>query len=114
MFTMGKSSSILFIVVFALALHLERWRPTLAISATLIAFGLLLFTWRSSQFELHGLLLIELAAACTGLRWTISQIVMQGEEKQLRHPLDMVVHVQPWMFVAILPLLFLYEGNSVF
>ncbi|MCP9263511.1 hypothetical protein DINM_006788 [Dirofilaria immitis] len=80
LFTMAKSSSILFMVTFALILHLERWRPVLVISAGLIAFGLFLFTWRSALFELRGLLLIELAAACTGLRWTVSQIVMQGEK----------------------------------
>lgn len=45
-FTMAKSSSILFMVAFALLLHLERWRPILVISAGLIAFGLFLFTWR--------------------------------------------------------------------
>ncbi|KAL3998649.1 Triose-phosphate Transporter family protein [Acanthocheilonema viteae] len=112
-FTMAKSSSILFIVAFAILLHLERWRPVLVISAGFIAFGLFLFTWRSVQFELRGLLLIELAAACTGLRWTFSQIVMQGEEKLLKHPLDMVVYVQPWMFLAILPLFFIYEGSHL-
>uniref|UniRef100_A0A0R3RXE9 TPT domain-containing protein n=1 Tax=Elaeophora elaphi TaxID=1147741 RepID=A0A0R3RXE9_9BILA len=112
-FTMAKSSSILFMVTFALLLHLERWRPVLVISAGFIAFGLFLFTWRSSQFELRGLLLIELAAACTGLRWTVSQIVMQGEERILKHPLDMVVYVQPWMFLAILPLFFMYEGSHL-
>lgn len=68
--------------------------------------------FRSSQFDLKGLLLIELAAACTGLRWTVSQVVMQSEEHSLRHPLDMVAHVQPWMILAILPLLFLFEGNQ--
>ncbi|CAG9536615.1 unnamed protein product [Cercopithifilaria johnstoni] len=112
-FTMAKSSSILFMVACALLLHLERWRPILIISAGFIAFGLFLFTWRSAQFELRGLLLIELAAACTGLRWTVSQIVMQGEEKLLKHPMDMIAYVQPWMFLAILPLLFMYEGSHL-
>lgn len=26
-----------------------------------------------------GLMLVELAAACTGVRWTVSQLVMQRE-----------------------------------
>ncbi|VDK84868.1 unnamed protein product [Litomosoides sigmodontis] len=112
-FTMAKSSSILFMVAFALLFHLERWRPILVISSGFIALGLFLFTWRSAQFEFRGLLLIELAAACTGLRWTVSQIVMQGEQKLLRHPLDMIAYVQPWMFLAILPLFFIYEGSHL-
>lgn len=28
----------------------------------------------------------------------------------LRHPLDMVVHVQPWMLIPIIPLTILFEG----
>lgn len=109
LYTMAKSSSILFIVAFALLLRLERWRPTLGVAAGLIAVGLFLFTWKSAQLDLKGLLLIELAAACTGIRWTFSQLVMQKEDQGLRNPLDMVAHVQPWMFLAILPLIFFFE-----
>ncbi|VDK45620.1 unnamed protein product [Anisakis simplex] len=114
LYTMAKSSSILFIVAFALFLRLERWRTSLGIAAVLIASGLFLFTWRSAELDVRGLLLVELAAACTGVRWTVSQFVMQSEQKcSLKHPLDMVTHVQPWMIVAILPLVFLFEGSEL-
>uniref|UniRef100_A0A0M3I0Q7 TPT domain-containing protein n=2 Tax=Ascaris TaxID=6251 RepID=A0A0M3I0Q7_ASCLU len=110
LYTMAKSSSILFIVAFALFLRIERWHPSLGVAAALIASGLFLFTWRSSQLDVRGLLLVELAAACTGVRWTVSQLVMQNEQKcSLRHPLDMVAHVQPWMLLAILPLVLIFE-----
>ncbi|VDM27540.1 unnamed protein product [Toxocara canis] len=114
LYTMAKSTSILFIVAFALFLRLERWRASLGVAAVLIASGLFLFTWRSSQLDVRGLLLIELAAACTGVRWTVSQLVMQSEQKcSLKHPLDMIIHVQPWMLLAILPLVFLFEGSEL-
>lgn len=61
-------SSILFIVLFSLLLRLERWRASLGAEASLIAVGLLLFTWRSAQLDLRGLMLVELAALCTGLQ----------------------------------------------
>ncbi|VDN51758.1 unnamed protein product [Dracunculus medinensis] len=113
LYTMAKSSCILFIVAFSLFLRLERWKPILGVSATLIAVGLFLFTWRSTQLDVRGLLLIELAAACTGVRWTFSQLIMQREDQAIRHPLDMVVHVQPWMFLTVLPLLFVFEGSEL-
>uniref|UniRef100_A0A915EN50 Sugar phosphate transporter domain-containing protein n=1 Tax=Ditylenchus dipsaci TaxID=166011 RepID=A0A915EN50_9BILA len=115
LYTMAKSSSIIFIVLFSLLLRLERWRASLGFEACLIALGLFLFTWRSTQLDLRGLLLVELAALCTGVRWTISQLIMQGDEQPspLRHPLDMVVHVQPWMFVAILPMVFVVEESEL-
>lgn len=54
---------------------LFRWRASLGAEAALIAAGLFLFTWKSAQLDLGGLLLVELAAACTGVRWTVSQLV---------------------------------------
>uniref|UniRef100_A0A7I4XX10 TPT domain-containing protein n=1 Tax=Haemonchus contortus TaxID=6289 RepID=A0A7I4XX10_HAECO len=113
LYTMAKSSSILFIVAFSLLLRLERWRPALGLEAALIAIGLFLFTWHSSQLDLTGLLLVELAASCTGVRWTVSQLVMQREEQALNHPLDMVAHVQPWMLIPIVPLIITFEGSEL-
>ncbi|EYC19695.1 hypothetical protein Y032_0023g670 [Ancylostoma ceylanicum] len=113
LYTMAKSSSILFIVAFSLLLRLERWRPALGLETGLIATGLFLFTWHSSQLDLTGLLLVELAASCTGVRWTVSQLVMQREEQALNHPLDMVAHVQPWMLIPIVPLIIMFEGGEL-
>jgi len=49
LYTMAKSSSILFIVGFSLLLGLEKWRMSLGLEASLIALGLFLFTWQSNQ-----------------------------------------------------------------
>ncbi|GMS83910.1 hypothetical protein PENTCL1PPCAC_6085 [Pristionchus entomophagus] len=113
LYTMAKSSSIVFIVAFSLLLRLERWRASLGVEAALIAVGLFLFTFRSAQLDLNGLMLVELAAACTGVRWTVSQLVMQREDQAVRHPLDMVAHVQPWMVIPILPLVWMFEGSEI-
>lgn len=66
---------------------------------------------RSTQWNTQGFLLVELAAFCSGLRWTIAQSVMSRDEMGLRNPIDMICHVQPWMIVGILPLIFIFEGN---
>ncbi|CAI4221457.1 unnamed protein product [Auanema sp. JU1783] len=113
LYTMAKSSSILFIVAFSLLLRLERWRTSLGVEAAFIASGLFLFTWQSSQLDFTGLLLVELAASCTGIRWTVSQLVMQRDEHAVRNPLDMVAHVQPWMFIPIIPLVVFFEGPQL-
>lgn len=113
LYTMAKSTSILFIVAFSLLFHLERWRTSLGFAAGFIAFGLFLFTWRASQFDPLGFMLIELASACTGVRWTVSQLVMQREDQSLRNPIDMMTHVQPWMVFAIVPLVYLFEGPEI-
>ena len=33
----------------------------------------------------------------SGLRWTLSQMVMQKSEMGLANPIDMMYHIQPWM-----------------
>lgn len=40
---------------------------------------------------------------------------MQSDEQPspLRHPLDMVAHVQPYMFLTILPVVFVVEGPEI-
>lgn len=92
------------------------WHYSLCLAASCCASRVDAFRWgncRSSQLDVRGLLLVELAAACTGVRWTVSQLVMQNEQKcSLRHPLDMVAHVQPWMLLAILPLVLIFERQS--
>jgi len=50
---------------------------------------------------------------CAGIRWTCSQLLMQKMENGLHHPLDMIYHVQPWMILSIVPLVFGFEGLSL-
>uniref|UniRef100_A0A0K0E4M3 TPT domain-containing protein n=1 Tax=Strongyloides stercoralis TaxID=6248 RepID=A0A0K0E4M3_STRER len=115
LYTMAKSSSILFIFIFSVLLNLERWKASLAASSGLIAFGLFLFTWRSTQLDVLGLVLVELAALCTGVRWTVSQLIMQQDDSPttIKNPINMIVHVQPWMILAILPLAWVFEGDDI-
>ena len=46
----------------------------------LIAIGLFMFTFESTQFSLIGFILVLLASFLSGLRWTLSQIVLQKGE----------------------------------
>ena len=50
------------------------------------------------------------ASFLSGLRWTLSQMVMQRSEMGLANPIDMMYHIQPWMIVTLLPFAFGFEG----
>lgn len=56
---------------------------------------------------------MELASASSGLRWTWSQMVFQRSKMGLSNPVDMIYFVQPWMLLAILPLMFAIEGEPL-
>ncbi|CAG2113957.1 unnamed protein product [Medioppia subpectinata] len=69
-----------------------------------------MFTYQSTQFQIQGFLLVLSASLLGGLRWTLSQLVMQRKEVGLSNPLDMMYHIQPWMLVGLIPLTLVFEA----
>ena len=43
----------------------------------LISIGLMMFTYESTQFDLRGFILVLIASAISGIRWTAAQKVTQ-------------------------------------
>lgn len=76
-----------------------------------IAVGLIMFTYKATQFNLLGFNFLVVASLAAGLRWTFAQILMQRSKPGLQNPLDMVFHVQPWMFLSLLPFAAFFEGT---
>jgi len=109
LYTMTKSTCIIFILAFAILLDLEKMRLSLVVVVTFISAGLFMFTYKSTQFQLNGFLLVLSASMLGGLRWTLSQKLMQRKESSLSNPLDMMYHIQPWMLVGLLPVAFVFE-----
>nr|CAD7463416.1 unnamed protein product [Timema tahoe] len=113
LYTMTKSTSIVFILGFALFFKLEKKSWSLVMIILMIALGLFLFTYESTQFDVGGFFLILTASFMSGLRWTLAQLLMQKSKMGLENPIDMVYHVQPWMIIAILPFAVAFEGPRV-
>ncbi|XP_064466383.1 solute carrier family 35 member C2-like isoform X3 [Ornithodoros turicata] len=110
LYTMTKSTCIIFILGFSLVFGLEKRRCSLVVIVLLIAIGLFMFTYQSTQFNMEGFLLVLSASFLAGLRWTLAQLVMQRKEVGLGNPIDMIFHVQPWMILGLLPLAISFEG----
>lgn len=110
LYTMTKSTAVIFILVFALILRLEKWRWSLIFVVLFISGGLFLFTFHSTQFNLEGFIMVLSASVLSGLRWTLAQIVTQKNEIGLQNPIDMMFHIQPWMIIGLLPLSAFFEG----
>lgn len=110
LYTMTKSTAVIFILVFALILRLEKWRWSLIFVVLFISSGLFLFTYHSTQFNLEGFIMVLSASVLSGMRWTLAQIVTQKSEIGLQNPIDMMYHIQPWMIITLLPLAATIEG----
>lgn len=109
LYTMVKSSCILFILFFSLLLGLEKPRPNLIIIVFCISLGLFLFVFKSTQFNLEGFVLVLIAAFLGGARWTLSQILCQKSEIGLSNPIDAIYHLTPTMIIGLFPI---FIGNE--
>ncbi|XP_061398433.1 solute carrier family 35 member C2 [Musca vetustissima] len=114
LYTMTKSSTIVFILIFAIMLGLEKKSWSLVFIVSLIALGLFMFTYKSTQFHALGFVFILVASLSGGIRWSLAQFLMQKSKLGLHNPIDMIYHMQPWMILALLPFVIIFEGKSFF
>ncbi|PSN57901.1 hypothetical protein C0J52_00210 [Blattella germanica] len=77
LYTMTKSTAIIFILGFALLFKLEEKSWTLVVIVGMISGGLFLFTYKATEFNFMGFILVLTASFTSGLRWTLAQLVMQ-------------------------------------
>lgn len=113
LYTMTKSTSIIFILIFSILLKLERKSWSLATIVVLISGGLIMFTYKASQFDALGFIFILIASLSAGIRWSFAQLLMQKSKMGLHHPIDMIYHMQPWMMVAVIPFIGLFEASKL-
>ncbi|XP_008316509.1 solute carrier family 35 member C2 [Cynoglossus semilaevis] len=113
LYTMTKSTAVLFILCFSLIFKLEEPNPFLIPVVLLISSGLFMFTYKSTQFNVEGFVLVLLASFIGGIRWTLTQILTQKAELGLQNPIDTMFHLQPVMFFGLFPLFLFNEGLAI-
>ncbi|XP_044313969.1 solute carrier family 35 member C2 isoform X2 [Drosophila rhopaloa] len=113
LYTMTKSSTIVFILLFAIALGLEKKSWYLVSVVGLIGTGLVMFTYKSTQFNALGFFFILFASLSSGLRWSFAQFIMQKSKLGLHNPIDMIYYMQPWMIASLVPLVIGIEGANL-
>ncbi|XP_058840166.1 solute carrier family 35 member C2 [Topomyia yanbarensis] len=114
LYTMTKSTTIVFILIFAILLKLEKKSWSLGAIVVMISGGLFLFTYKSTHFDALGFSFLLFASLSSGIRWTFAQLIMQKSKLGLHNPIDMIFHMQPWMILAILPFTIGFEGKRIF
>ncbi|CAJ0964710.1 unnamed protein product [Ranitomeya imitator] len=92
---------------------LDTAKPALILVVLLISGGLFMFTFKSTQFDARGFSLVLAASCLGGIRWTLTQILMQKAELGLQNPIDTMFHLQPLMFLSLFPLFVGIEGLHV-
>lgn len=112
LYTMTKSSTIIFILFFAILLGLEKKSWSLVAIVAMIATGLFMFTYKSTEFDVFGFAFLLFASFTSGIRWSFAQLIMQKSKLGLHNPIDMIFHMQPWMIISIIPFTIGFEGKQ--
>ncbi|CAL1679930.1 unnamed protein product [Lasius platythorax] len=112
--TMTKSTTIIFILGFSLLFKLEKKSWSLVGIVVMIAGGLAMFTYKSTQFGVLGFILCLLASFASGIRWTMTQLIMQRSKLGLHDPIDMMYYMQPWMLLPAISVTVWFEGSRIY
>ncbi|RYP72198.1 hypothetical protein DL771_004328 [Monosporascus sp. 5C6A] len=108
-YTMCKSSSLAFVLVFAFIFRLET--PTLkliAIIATMTA-GVVMMVAGEVEFKLNGFVLVISAAFFSGFRWGLTQILLL-RNPATSNPFSSIFYLAPVMFVTLTLIAIPVEG----
>ncbi|OMJ08416.1 putative sugar phosphate/phosphate translocator [Smittium culicis] len=107
-YTMCKSSVIIFVLFFAFAFGLERVRFSLILVVLIISFGVLLMVSGEVDFVLVGFIQVIAASAMSGVRWSMTQVLIEKAKLGMNNPILTLSYLTPIMgiFLAILSLIF--------
>lgn len=98
---MCKSSSLIFVLLFAFLLRLELFSWRLIAVIFLIFSGVLLMVATETHFVLDGFLLVISASALGGLRWSLTQIMLKNKKMGFDNPAATIYWLAPIMGVSL-------------
>ncbi|OTA22559.1 hypothetical protein BTJ68_14715 [Hortaea werneckii EXF-2000] len=108
---MCKSSVLAFVLGFAFIFRLER--PTLKLCAiiTVMTAGVIMMVAGETAFSALGFVLVMCASACSGFRWSLTQILLL-RNPSTSNPFSSIFFLTPVMFVALFVLAVPIEGPA--
>ncbi|KAM0332222.1 hypothetical protein ACHAQA_002497 [Verticillium albo-atrum] len=108
-YTMCKSSSLAFVLIFAFLFRLEKptWRLVAIIAA--MTFGVILMVSGEVEFKLGGFVLVISAAFFSGFRWALTQILLL-RNPATSNPFSSIFFLAPVMFVVLMAIAIPVEG----
>ncbi|KAF8925310.1 Triose-phosphate Transporter [Dissophora ornata] len=100
-YTMIKSSTPIWVLVFAFFFRLEKPRMSLILIIGVIVIGVVLTVAGETQFDVMGFVLVLLAAVMSGLRWSLTQMLLQKDQLGMDNPVATLYYITPIMFVIM-------------
>ncbi|KAI8589790.1 TPT-domain-containing protein [Geranomyces variabilis] len=101
-YTMVKSAAPVFVLLFAFLFGLERPTWSLTSIIAIICFGVLLMVMNEAEFNLVGYIEVQTATVLSGLRWALTQMLLERESMGMNNPLAATVFLAPLMALSLL------------
>ncbi|KAF9152838.1 Triose-phosphate Transporter [Linnemannia schmuckeri] len=100
-YTMIKSSTPIWVLMFAFIFRLEKPRLSLILIIGVIVVGVVLTVAGETQFDMTGFVLVLLAAVMSGLRWSLTQMLLQKDQLGMDNPVATLYYISPIMFILM-------------
>ncbi|KAF8633645.1 hypothetical protein AX15_001331 [Amanita polypyramis BW_CC] len=99
-YTMCKSSSLIFVLLFAFLFRLEFFSWRLVAVIFLIFSGVILMVATETHFVLSGFILVISASALGGLRWSLTQVLLR-DKMGFNNPASTIFWLAPAMGITL-------------
>lgn len=109
-YTMCKSSNLAFVLFFAFLFGLEVIRWSLIGIISLITIGVVLMVAAETKFVLVGAVQVLSASALGGLRWALTQMLLDRDEMGMNNPIATIFWLSPVMGVCLITLSAAFES----
>ncbi|KAG0268157.1 Triose-phosphate Transporter [Actinomortierella ambigua] len=112
-YTMIKSSTPIWVLLFAFLFRLEKPRPSLIMIIFVIVIGVVLTVAGEAHFDPTGFVLVLFAAVMSGLRWSLTQVLLQKDDLGMDNPIATLYYISPIMFILMSLLSLIIEDPFV-
>lgn len=109
---MCKSSSLIFVLAFAFLFRLETFSYRLVGVIFLIFSGVLLMVATETHFVLGGFILVISASALSGLRWSLTHLLLKNKQLGMDNPAATLFWLSPTMGLTLGVISLLIESWS--
>ncbi|GBG29277.1 Solute carrier family 35 member C2 [Hondaea fermentalgiana] len=112
-YTIVKSSSLVFTLLFSVLYKLQPCSLSLFCAVSVIVVGVVLASMGDTEFSTIGFLLVIGSSAVGGFRWSLTQVLM----KQIRCNLDAILTIyliSPASALSLIPLSLWVDGERFF
>jgi len=111
MYTVVKSSSLVFVLLFSVIYRLQPCKAELMAITAVICLGVLMASYGDVHLDLFGFFLVLVASVLGGYRWALTEVLMQKIGLRM-NALMTIYTISPASVVGLLPFCLFFEWGS--